>query len=845
MDKKFIESVALKLFSEVSQDKSELTKEVIDNIVKDIDINSALNKIERSAAGRDYFLRSLIEDEENATSEIENRFAGVKFNRAFNHILKARWYGYSCFEIIYNEDYSVDSLIPLPHEHVKYDEKEKKWLLEAGRDKLEITHEKFLLCIHKWSPKKQMGESIFEACHSSFLDKELFRNQLRGIAKKYGDVIMVFGFDPGEDEEKVRERAENLKEMQGKTAIGIPVEGLGATDGADIKNAVQFIKLSDLEPEIYTALEAKEKEKLIQNILGSTLTMAVGDKGTQALGTIHMEAEKQVVEECCSFISDSLQNLLKADAMNFGYNHKDFYFSLEEKKDREKEAAYDMTNQQILSQKIDNIARMVEAGYPLSKEYVAEYLGIEVSQIGDVIKEFASKKKIDNLLDKNRGKKDKILKQAEEAFLKKFSKGIKEQVTAWAFKMTLNPLELNFDSLYDHAIVMELMAYINNSDDTLEFGEETNPFDMKFHEAIKFALDKKPELFENIDTFQEQVRAKAFWVKRSTEITATEKVMKELQKSLDNGGTYKEFLKDIDSVIDKVGMGNDGWYSANVYRTNMLSFYNSGVYQQQNENLENQPYWLYDGVGDNRQSDICKELDGKVYKADDPIWGKIYPPNHYACRSGVIALSDDDLESYGLKASKPTKTIKELDLGSFEGNPADSYWKNLEKNVKIKEKKLEQLTFDFDIQMFAARKTVDLKYLKDKYSFEDLAKYFGLNKIDDTHYVSPAGLIYEQPDEFYDRDRILHILKQHFNHKNKGNFLVKNRSVIKMIDDAYLYAVDNIQPYSNRGNIIYDVEISKKGNKIIVGKQEKKPLYKLRIVLQSDGKSIISAFPKK
>ncbi|MGL6101107.1 MAG: phage portal protein family protein [Fusobacteriaceae bacterium] len=693
MNKKLVMgSEVMRLFSEMKQEDLEIDLNDIKLVSKDIDVNSALNKIERSVAGREYFIKNIGDSNEELLQKIESIFSGVKFNRAFNHILKARYYGFSCFEIVYSDEYNVESLIPLPHSKIKYDKKDKKWYMEDGDAKIEITYDKFLLPIHNWRPDQVTGHSIFEVCNSSFKDKELFRNQLRGIARKYGETIMITGYDPEEDEKELEKKAEKLKEMEGKTVMMMPVEFLGRSNGATLNDSLHIIKLSDLDPEIYTKLEKTEKLKLIQNILGSTLTMEVGSVGSQALGTIHMEAEEQVVEECCMFISDCLQNLLESVLPLHGYEPKEFYFSLEKKRDVSKELQVEKETEIVTNQKIINVSQLAASGYPLSKEYVAEYLGIDVSQIKDPVLEFASKKKdLDSILHNKRAIKDKILKQSEESFLSSFSSNLKEQLISQLNKTSksfLNPIEFNFDTFYDHAFIVKLIAYLEEGESIAEFEEELNPFEMKFHEAIAYAVKKNPELIDKIDTMQEEVRAQSFWVKRSTEITSTEKLMKELQKNLDDGGTYKEWLKNISDVVDKVGMGNDGWYSANVYRTNMLSFYNAGVYQQQMDNIDNQPYWMYDGIADDRQSDICRELDGKVYAADDPIWSKIYPSNHYQCRSGVISLSEEEIETMGLKVTKPNKRVKGMDLGSFEGNPANSYWKNLEKNVIKKEKRL-------------------------------------------------------------------------------------------------------------------------------------------------------------
>lgn len=388
-DKKLIESAVIKLFNGVSQESNELDSDAIKRIAKDIDVNSALNKIERNVAGREVFVRSLV-DNENELEKVQSIFRDVKFNRLLNYILKARIFGNYAFEIIYNEDYTVDTLVPIPNECVDYNNKEKKWEIKIGNTKEDITFEKFLLCIHKWLPNKVVGESIFEPCNVAFLDKELYATQLRGIAQKYGDVIVVVAYDPDEDDDEIKKRVDSIKEAKGKNVIMVPIERGGANQPS-LQESMHLVKLSDLDPEIYTTLADREKTKLIQNILGSTLTMDVGRTGTQALGTIHMEAEEQVVEECCSFISDCLQNLLKTVSELWGFNHKDYYFSLEKKRDRKADLEVEEKEETITQTRINNIAVLAQSGIKVSVDYVAEYLGIDKKHLSEAptVVEFA------------------------------------------------------------------------------------------------------------------------------------------------------------------------------------------------------------------------------------------------------------------------------------------------------------------------------------------------------------------------------------------------------------------------------------------------------------------------
>ncbi|WP_047380461.1 DUF935 family protein [Cetobacterium sp. ZWU0022] len=380
-DKKLIESAVIKLFHGVSQESNKLDLDTIKRIAKDIDINSALNKIERNVAGREVIIKS-VRDDKNELDKVQDIFRDVKFNRLLNYILKARVFGNYAFEIIYNEDYTVDTLIPVPNEYVIYNNRDRMWQIKIGNATQNITFEKFLLCIHKWVPNKVVGESIFEPCNIAFLDKELYSTQLRGIAQKYGDVIVVVAYDPDEDDDKIKKRADSIKEAKGKNVIMVPVERGGANQPS-LQESMHLVKLSDLDPEIYTILADREKTKLIQNILGSTLTMDVGRTGTQALGTIHMEAEEQVVEECCSFISDCLQNLLKSVSELWGFNHKDYYFSLEKKRDKKADLEVEEKEEIITQTKINNISVLAQSGIKVSVDYVAEYLGIDKKYLSE------------------------------------------------------------------------------------------------------------------------------------------------------------------------------------------------------------------------------------------------------------------------------------------------------------------------------------------------------------------------------------------------------------------------------------------------------------------------------
>ena len=696
--KELILSTVTKLFRESSLNTdNEIDTENINKILKDIDINSALQKLSRAVAGRKALIVSVTDENIELEKEIQERFRGIKFNRIVNHLITARYFGYSCFEIVYNEDFTISTLIPIPHQYVSYNTQSKKWVLKIGTQEIELNREKFLLCIHKWNPAQVTGKSIFESCLTSFLDKDMYSKQLRGLAQKYGDVITVYPYDVNSSEEEKKQIKENVDNMNGNNSIGVPVEDVGE---ADINKVVTFIKLSDLDPNIYTELADREKEKLIQNILGSTLTMDNGGgTGSYSLGEVHKEGFDEVVEEICRFVCDSLFQLIEIDAKFHGYNAKEFEFSLEKVFTDTEKIEQEKKQQELNSLKLDNINKLSSAGFEVNIDFISKQLGIEKSYLAKKLStgigpEF-SKKKIDELLENARAKQkefeEMILENSDE-IIKEVSKQIKKEFEKVKNLEDIEKISLNLESLKERLILGALQGYLNEfNSQSIEFSEdELNPFKLSFTEAINWFCKKFPVLYDVIEDITKKVDEQFFYMKRSTELEVTKKLYYNLLDNLKNGGTFKTWLEMSKEVLNKSGLGDSPWYLELVYRNNMMSSYNAGAFYNQQLNKKNKPYGLYDGVDDSRQSDICKALDGKVFPLDHPFWNSYLPPNHHGCRSRRIALDAEELEEYGLKVSKSiTKDIKELkkEMGSFYGSQVAG----MKKAIKQKEKEVEEM----------------------------------------------------------------------------------------------------------------------------------------------------------
>ena len=697
--KEMFASIVTQLFSEKNGTLETISNDVINKIMTDIDIASAIQKLERAVSGRKLVPIAKKTELKELEKEIQERFSGIKFNRIINHLITARYYGYSCFEIVYKKDFSIDTLIPISAEYIYY--KDKKWKLKVGSNEIELNREKFLLSIHKWNPAKPEGKSIFECCHQTFLDKDMYVKQLRGLASEYGDIIIVYPFDINMNEEEKEELRKNVENLHGKKSIGVPVV---FSENFDLGKTVEFIKLSDLDPKIYTELENREKEKLVQNILGSTLTMDNGGgTGSYSLGEIHKEGFDEVVEEICKFVTDSLFQLLEIDSKYHGYNPKDFEFTLEKIFTEEEKIAREKQQEELKTVKLDNLQKLSSTGYKVTAEYISEHLGISLESLiekpeqiyaNGIGAEF-SKKKLDDLFEEN---KEKVLMFEESIstgmkdFTETLTKQLKEKFKEIKNINDLESFSFDLSELKEKMIIAYLKGYIDELENPLmEFSsDEENPFNLPFSKAINWFIKKFPILYDHLDDVTKKVNETFFYIKRSLELETTRTLYNNLLDNLSNGGTLKDWLEASKTILDKTGLGDSPWYLELVYRNNMQSSYNAGAFYNQELNKKNKPYGLYDAIDDERTSEICQILNGKVYPLDHPFWNRYLPPNHHGCRSKRITLSREELEEYGLTVSKTvTKEVKELKnkMGNFYGTQVSG----IKKAIKQKEKEIEEM----------------------------------------------------------------------------------------------------------------------------------------------------------
>jgi SPP1 gp7 family putative phage head morphogenesis protein len=174
-----------------------------------------------------------------------------------------------------------------------------------------------------------------------------------------------------------------------------------------------------------------------------------------------------------------------------------------------------------------------------------------------------------------------------------------------------------------------------------------------FLEALQYAHDKKIVLPDEFYSMDLKTRQMATTVSFLSSLEQVETVIKSLNKTLANGGTFKDFrelVAESEIILPK-------HYLDNVFRTNIQSAYSHGRWQQQQRNKDKHQYLMYSAIDDSRVRPAHLALNRIVLPIDHPFWLTHYPPLSFRCRCTVIALTEKQALKYGIT---PDDTLPEV-----------------------------------------------------------------------------------------------------------------------------------------------------------------------------------------
>ena len=143
-----------------------------------------------------------------------------------------------------------------------------------------------------------------------------------------------------------------------------------------------------------------------------------------------------------------------------------------------------------------------------------------------------------------------------------------------------------------------------------------------FLEALEYAHNKKIVLPDEFYSMDLKTRQMATTVSFLSSLEQIETVIKAVNKSIADGGTFNDFQKLIaesEIILPK-------HYLDNVFRTNIQNAYGHGRWQQQQRNKAKRQYLMYSAINDSRVRPAHLALNRIVLPIDHPFWLTHYPP---------------------------------------------------------------------------------------------------------------------------------------------------------------------------------------------------------------------------
>lgn len=184
-------------------------------------------------------------------------------------------------------------------------------------------------------------------------------------------------------------------------------------------------------------------------------------------------------------------------------------------------------------------------------------------------------------------------------------------------------------------------------------------------EAIEFLRRRVPLPVRTIENLVTRARRRGKAAVDELIRQLMEQLDDELIRALRRGETIESFSRRLTALLERAGVGTaQPFRLETIFRTNATQAYTAGrIEQLEHPDIAEEFKWLqYNAVLDGATRPTHAAMNGRVFRADSPVWDEWMPPNGFNCRCSVTPVAQDDIRAEGLSVSrKPPK---------FQGNTA-------------------------------------------------------------------------------------------------------------------------------------------------------------------------------
>lgn len=174
--------------------------------------------------------------------------------------------------------------------------------------------------------------------------------------------------------------------------------------------------------------------------------------------------------------------------------------------------------------------------------------------------------------------------------------------------------------------------------------------DMPFKAAIDAAEKRRSLMPGTYYELPAEMRAQAFTVSGLTAIDQVQAVLDELKRTLDKGGTLKDFKRWAAS--NEAGI-LPGHRLETIFRNGVQQAYNAGHWRRFEQDQDERPYLMYDAINDSRTRPAHRALDGVIRPVGDAFWRTHSPALGHRCRCRLLSLGADEARARGGVTQNP------------------------------------------------------------------------------------------------------------------------------------------------------------------------------------------------
>ncbi len=593
---------------------------------------------------------------------VKEVFINMKIENTRYDILNSYYYGFSVLEKNYTTDgnYVVyESVVGKPQEWFFFDGENR--LCFKSKDNFSgepVDMQKVILVQECPEYNNPYGRRIASAVFWPIIFKRGGIQFWVEFVEKYGGVLMYL-LTQEKDEGRKRQKLAMLDDMV-RTAVGV------YETGDELK--IVDVNKSGSSDTFITMLNFFNAE-ISKAVLGQTLTTEQGERGARSLGEVHLEVQREIIEQDKKRELKVINKLVK-ELVSLNFDTTDFpRYVLEEK-------------EELKFEKAKRDTELVGQGIKFNKSYYIKQYGFDEEDFD--LQENAINSQIFNEVKKNFSELNftneyKEIFKEDEAFEKLYSDTLTsfKDVFEEFFNALKNAIENSND--YDEATENILKTLFINEDYRTKVNKIAENFvkanligreaairqritekTKNFADEVEYLKNKVVLKKEIFNTLPDEMKNYAFTVAGIEREKQIEEILQSLVEAKEKRLSFEEWKQ---KTLEKGFKVNDI-----VYWQNMRSVEMAGKYQQMREDADDRvaPYWQYIAVMDKNTRPEHAALNGLIRRYDDPFWKEWYPPNGYNCRCTVRSLSRAYLEANGINPDKINRGMP--DFGEIAKN---------------------------------------------------------------------------------------------------------------------------------------------------------------------------------